>query len=276
MYLQSKMVNKSKFNCLQCLKSFHSKYSLEIHTDSQHEGVVNRCKICDAPIRDIRNMTEHEQSMHGDKSFQCEKCKLIFNTKKKLRRHIRIVHDEKKFKCPYCDVKFGFQFGVNTHVKVVHGNLLSEEKKKQFNIKTCLICGHGTVNRIFERHLRTHERKSENNYSPQILQCNFCNCEFKTLKTFKEHMRKLHVNFENLNQSNTKVCGICDIVPKTKNMFQIHTHVKHLSHENFTEITKRIFKCGKCDFKTEHNNKLVSHRKTHSQIRNHVVIPSDS
>ena len=79
------MVNKSKFNCLQCLKSFHSKYSLEIHTDSQHEGVVNRCKICDAPIRDIRNMTEHEQSMHGDKSFQCEKCKLIFNTKKKLR-----------------------------------------------------------------------------------------------------------------------------------------------------------------------------------------------
>ena len=238
-------------NCIHCQKQFKTKITLQIHVESQHEGVVHRCKICDTQIRDIRNMWEHEKSMHGNQSFKCEKCYLILNTKKKMRRHIRTVHDEKKFSCPYCDTKFGFQFGVNKHVKSTHGNLLSEEKRRQFNIITCQICNYATESNVFERHLRTHDRKHEDIDPLQVLYCNFCNKDFKTIKTFKEHIRKLHNKEMKGYQSNTMVCGICDIVPITKNIFQFHTHVKHLSHEHFLEISRRIYKYGNCDFKTE-------------------------
>ena len=124
---------KRSFKCFICIKTFTTKRTWKIHTETIHEGKYRfKCDVCSKNFTTKKVLQIHTETVHeGKKPFKCNKCeKFSAPSKKDLQRHIVTVHEGKKpFQCSVCKSEFGRKNSLYRHMKSVHNKLYKSKLK---------------------------------------------------------------------------------------------------------------------------------------------------
>ena len=115
---------KRFFKCFICFKTFTTKRTWKIHTETIHEGKnLFKCDVCSKNFTTKKVLQIHTETVHeGKKPFKCNRCeKFSAPNKRDLQRHIDTVHEGKKpFQCGVCKSEFGRKSSLSDHIKRVH------------------------------------------------------------------------------------------------------------------------------------------------------------
>ena len=229
------------FSCEVCHKSLKSKDTLYLHKVAAHDGVVQRCKICDKAIS-VGNLDQHIKAMHGIERFKCIECDFIAKTKRRLTVHTGQRHLgplEKKFSCKFCDFKGGYQYVINTHVKKSHFKQLILQEAKILKNGTCKYCDYKQINftKMKQHMIKSHTKQM----APEELisiTIEIKKCEFCAYKTYRSDKFKSHV--ETHKSKKKKVCcKACDF--ETFEMLHLKEHYK-IKHP------EKVYFCKSCTF----------------------------
>lgn len=100
-----------KFECTECGKKYHQKYSLQIHT-KHHEW---KREIGEKPRVN---------------TLLCPVCKETFDTPAKMKHHKLIAHGEARYGCKICGTKFYYSAKLRSHL-VLHDTGRKPRKMKR-------------------------------------------------------------------------------------------------------------------------------------------------
>ena len=222
--------------CGKVLVGFHN--SLLYHKESAHEGVVHRCKICDAPIRSRTNMNDHMRRMHGNEEFSCDHCSFKTKTKRRLKVHIGVKHAEKKFECKLCELKFGFQFGLTRHIKIVHAKTLPENVKENV---CCTFCDFKSKSWNVKKHIKQMHEKNEKLKKQQKSnnKCEYCENSFIKETSLWHHLFRYHrskLNSKNFQIKQCWSCPDCDFITDASSRYHLERHVKERHKKQLGKI----------------------------------------
>lgn len=110
MTVKTELISKksSSYLCIQCNKSFSSRYNMKMHVQIVHDRI---------------------------KQFKCPSCPKSFGLKAVLNKHIKAIHcmqdDISKFTCKICRLKIFQKSNLTTHLKIHDAN------SKLFK---CMVC----------------------------------------------------------------------------------------------------------------------------------------
>ena len=123
---------------MNCLESFVSKYDLNIHNKSLHEGELpNKCPNCGYSSARKENLRRHIKTQHEGKdiymykkkkSLLCTLCDTEFKDLPSFKKHIISVHDgQKPHKCSLCDRGYYLERSLDNHISIIHKGVLISE-----------------------------------------------------------------------------------------------------------------------------------------------------
>ena len=136
--IDNKIYLTKPFQCLNCLESFVSKYDLNIHNKSLHEGELpNKCPNCGYSSARKENLRRHIKTQHEGKdiymykkkkSLLCTLCDTEFKDLPSFKKHIISVHDgQKPHKCSLCDRGYYLERSLDNHISIIHKGVLISE-----------------------------------------------------------------------------------------------------------------------------------------------------
>ena len=82
--------------CKQCPKTFKSKPTLKIHTESIHEGIRHSCDTCNYEAITVATLKLHIQSVHEGITYPCDLCDFVSKHKSNLINHTKKKHPNTK------------------------------------------------------------------------------------------------------------------------------------------------------------------------------------
>ena len=248
--------------CGKVLVGFHN--HLLYHKESAHEGLLHRCKICDAPIRSRANMTDHIRRMHGNEEFSCDQCSFKTKTKRRLKVHIGIKHAEKKFECKLCELKFGFQFGLTRHIKIVHANTLPENVKE---IVSCTFCDFKSKSWNVKRHLKVHRKnesfnqqqrssKEDTKYKYKCRYCTKSNTKQESLDYHLFHYHRNVIKPEDFKKRHFWSCPDCHFTTVRINPSHLNRHVSQKHKKQIGKVILQDIFENQIELKTKNKNSI--------------------
>nr|CAH7729036.1 unnamed protein product [Callosobruchus chinensis] len=257
----------------------------------------------------------------GRKSFICYNCNHNVHSKRHLISHLKTHVDnfasqvtidissdsETVFRCFHCETTFKSKLAVDYHVVEQHPNFIASIARK---IYECTKCGYKTIFKYhFERHMSTHP-KIASSYEPKA--CVHCNATFKRKLWLDDHVVRKHVDFMSSVTSKLHECTKCSYKTVRKKLLVRHflthsytaksysescvhcnakyqqrisldDHIIKKHPEFITSVTRNVYKCTKCTFKTAKKGHFDRHTLMHSGIPSshrhmsvHSGIPSSS
>lgn len=101
------------YACNYCGKVFASKSTLNGHVGRMHETFARKfkCDKCDFSCLEPNKLKIHEDAVHVKAiRFECQQCKYFSFRKTGLQNHIRVVHEKyRPYKCDICDLSFTYK-----------------------------------------------------------------------------------------------------------------------------------------------------------------------
>ncbi|CAH1980901.1 unnamed protein product [Acanthoscelides obtectus] len=235
--------------------------------------------------------------MEADKgeSFICYKCGYTAHTKRTLIKHIKsgncnLKTDIKKasitanfYVCTQCSEEFDKKSNLNSHIVKKHPEIISSLSCKVYECKTC---DYKTLSKCnFSRHILIHQDAS--NYK---LSCPHCNATFKQRIALEDHIVKKHPEFVKSIKRSIYECPNCpyktvikhridehvmihsDAVPmhkcihckaafRRRRTLEDHIVIKH--PEVKSSVTRKIYQCPYCSYRTLDTNKFQTHLLKH-------------
>ncbi|XP_060520870.1 zinc finger protein 91-like [Cylas formicarius] len=95
------------FLCDTCGKEFTTKYRLERHISSIHEGIrPHMCPFCDRSFAGKDTMQQHVRIHTGEKPYSCEFCGKRFRQDGPFKVHLRTHTGERPYVCHLCNKGF--------------------------------------------------------------------------------------------------------------------------------------------------------------------------
>ena len=110
----------SKFECLDCNKTYKREIQLRIHIKSIHEGVKFSCPQCDKQFTQQSNLTVHIKSAHQGVKYPCKQCDFQANQQGNLTAHIKTKHEGVRHECDLCDFKSTRRSFLLQHIQSQH------------------------------------------------------------------------------------------------------------------------------------------------------------
>ena len=249
------------FDCDECDKSYTSKYALNIHKKSQHEGLpAHKCNECNYR-RNFGNLREHKRIYHDKIKLKCEKrtyvmfsspamrlhknlhycvrCEFVTYSKETLQVHCRRLHSMNQLECHMCDFKSSYDLA--RHKRNSHA-----EKSK---CDSCDFMG----NKI---QITVHRRKFHENVK---YSCSDCHYQAKTQIQINIHKKTNHEGIR-------YICNTCDLAILSFKSLENHKKNKHegIRHD-----------CPKCDYKATMRGNLKIHiQAMHERVGYHCNLCS--
>uniref|UniRef100_A0A1I8M2W6 Uncharacterized protein n=1 Tax=Musca domestica TaxID=7370 RepID=A0A1I8M2W6_MUSDO len=261
----------NRYQCIQCLAEFPTRYRLIRHETTHTEGQTYKCLLCSREYRAGYNLQRHIVACHSEKNqFECNICHLSFARQDVLKRHRDQIHlnINKKWHCKKCGKSFRAQYLFNSHK---NQNTCSPEplpKKK-----------------IAKGKKHSRSGKAEDEYIEQCpddkYKCIICNMKFKCIWNCRNHIqthsdtkpypcstcpkhfrtRYALINHERIH-SNEKPF-VCDICMKP---FRQVTHMRH--HRMLHTRDNLPVKCKECHQGFVTKWKLREHlRREHCTVK---------
>ena len=211
-----------KFECHKCNVSFSDDFSLEWHSETEHEG-------------------QKDQKQDVYDSVLCPFCKKECKSPDSLRIHIENIHCKKQpqnhndditvdvsetcTKCPSC--KFvGNESQIEKHFKSEH------DKQEPF---PCQMCGLVLANFVL---LQEHV---EQVHTPVRYSCNFCNFSTSTKEDVQSHLNDDHEEFIILHNMAAQVNDVHGKFGELGNFCTNVTNMLKVLMDNQVEMKQELF-----------------------------------
>ncbi|CAH1980910.1 unnamed protein product [Acanthoscelides obtectus] len=234
-------------------------------------------------------------------SFICYNCGYTAYTKRTLIKHIKVGNcnlktDTKKSSitanlhvCTQCSKEFAKKRNLDSHIVKKHPEMIPSLSRKIYECKDCDYKAVWKCN--FSRHILTHQDAS--NYR---LSCPHCNATFREGKAVDDHIVKKHPEFVKSVKRRIYECPNCPYKTVKKAVLDMHltTHPDAVSsikmrtcphcnksfkknatldnhilkeHPEFmASVTKKIYQCPYCPYRTVEKAWLDRHFITHSDV----------
>nr|CAI5823493.1 unnamed protein product [Callosobruchus analis] len=205
------------------------------------------------------------------------------------RKHSAVPCKNNKFStCLHCDIKFVDKRTLDAHVAKKHPNFINTITSR---IYECTQCRYSTTYKTnFHRHLTRHSGTASSNKHV----CIQCDAKFKSKQALDDHVVKKHPNLTKKMFKKIYECSECGFRTILRSGFSRHmsTHSDTVSsnkdipcahcnatfnrklrlddhvvkkHPNFIHcVSRKIFECKECTFKTVVKNVFLRHQSTHS------------
>uniref|UniRef100_A0A1I8Q805 Protein krueppel n=1 Tax=Stomoxys calcitrans TaxID=35570 RepID=A0A1I8Q805_STOCA len=259
----------TRFQCLQCLERFPSRYRLLQHEKEHPNGQGFQCKICNRQYEKAHYLRKHMENCDADQSrLQCNICNMTFSRADAVKRHQRTVHPtgeqapnslNKKWHCKLCGKSFRSQVVFETHK--IQQSCTRPGRGELANISVppdlimlcpdqrykCAVCNRKFKNiSILRTHFLIHK-------DIKPFPCTKCPKRFRTRYAVINHER-IH------NGERPYVCEVCN------QGFRQITHMKH--HLMTKHNLDKPVKCPECKEGFITKWKLREHlRKEHYTIK---------
>lgn len=197
-----KIINKKRYACPTCNKTFIRKLSLNSHMSVHTNIKPFTCSVCSKQFSIRSNLTSH-QRLHTN-VYKCRYCSKSFTVPSKLERHERIHKNERPYACSFenCGKTFSDKRNLVGH-EATHSNVrdfVCELCSKSYKTKSqlndhkrthvddarfkCDICGKSYK---WKTNLMVHLKK-HNGY-----QCNVCKKDCERLSVLIKHRKECKV-----------------------------------------------------------------------------------
>nr|CAH7729038.1 unnamed protein product [Callosobruchus chinensis] len=298
-------VSRKIHECSMCsYKTLHKSSfdkHMTTHTETTSSAGLRECIHCNATFKSRASLDDHTLRKHPDfiatitrKIYECINCIYKTTIKSHFNKHMS-VHTENArggifFRCFHCETTFKSKLAVDYHVVEQHPNFIASIARK---IYECTKCGYKTIFKYhFERHMSTHP-KIASSYEPKA--CVHCNATFKRKLWLDDHVVRKHVDFMSSVTSKLHECTKCSYKTVRKKLLVRHflthsytaksysescvhcnakyqqrisldDHIIKKHPEFITSVTRNVYKCTKCTFKTAKKGHFDRHTLMHSGI----------
>ena len=99
-------INKGKFKCTLCTKSFNTQLHLECHIRRHTGEKAFQCNICDKRFVTKTDLAIHKNIHSNDKPYKCNICQKGFCTSTQLKHHAWRHTGIKPFGCKKCGTRY--------------------------------------------------------------------------------------------------------------------------------------------------------------------------
>ena len=272
LYLTQNHSNKMwKCNYDGCKHSSNNKNSMKEHQESQHEGVIHRCKVCQKGFTRRNNIPSHMKSMHGTDKFDCDKCDYTTNNKINLRKHRLVHHAEKTLSCDECDFKAGYVTVLRQHTRIKHEGEVRKIKRIKIQCPECLVLirkDNLSVHLFSKHNIGIKHVKSKQTTQPTtILKCSLC--EYTTKGPYNVVPKNLKLHKQRIHDLKTIGCNQCQYKAGNKSQITRHQRIFHGENGSRT-LKKKDLSDGHCVYKPRNKSNLrtVHEEKNLNQNRN--------
>nr|CAH7756837.1 unnamed protein product [Callosobruchus chinensis] len=250
--------------CKYCNASFINGEILDNHVLKKHpafeasiEREIFECLYC--PYKTIvkRYYNEHMKvHFRGEQQSICEHCNAAFKSKRLLDAHIVKQHPKfiasvtsKIHKCSYCTYK-------TIHNGHFDAHLLIHSKGKT---PTCEHCA-STFKR--KQLLNNHILKKHSDVFGSVsskVSCQQCHVKFEGRQSLNKHMMETHPD----HAASVKItpCKHCTMTFNSK--YDLDDHIVRKHQEFIGSVTRKVFECSYCSYKTVRTNKSEKHILSH-------------
>ncbi|XP_037933856.1 gastrula zinc finger protein XlCGF57.1 [Teleopsis dalmanni] len=215
---------------------------------SKQSGVVAKksrishiCQICQKEFGGKTDLKRHILIHSNERPHKCEQCSKCFRQAVNLKNHITTVHEDKRqFPCQLCPKSFALKERLRLHMRIHSG-------EKPY---VCNLC-----DKSFARggQLKQHQISHHKNSIKKFV-CNKCSASFSSPTNLRVHM-------ERHEQGPDHFCEICK--EHFPNDVVLRAHIKNV-HFKLNQ-----FDCDVCK-ETIEDGDLITHMKTHKNIKTHI------
>nr|XP_019530107.2 zinc finger and SCAN domain-containing protein 2-like [Aedes albopictus] len=131
--VDNKWPEASKFECVECSKSFSTKTNLNRHVQTHNGNKPFVCPLCSKGFTQGGSLKQHLLIHQNLRPYVCTACGQAFTQAKSLTFHMRRHTNEKPFVCPHCSYAFRQKDGLKRHLMVKH----TETDARQFDCDQC-------------------------------------------------------------------------------------------------------------------------------------------
>nr|CAH7729033.1 unnamed protein product [Callosobruchus chinensis] len=265
--------SKTFIMCIHCKETFKNKIWLDDHVVKKHPNFITSVT---------------------SKLYECSQC--IYKTviersfDQHMSMHSATASTHKPNPCIHCNATFKNKGSLNDHILKKHPDFVSSITKK---INTCTTCNFKTtIKHQFDRHMSVHSGISP---ISKTFTCIHCDAIVKSRNALTDHVVRKHPNF--ITSVTNKIYECTQCVYKTVKKYDLDkhlsTHSKTASRSNFStcihcnatfntdkwldahivkthpgfagSLTRKIYECTLCPYKTVFKYKLDRHMLKHAE-----------
>nr|CAH7716504.1 unnamed protein product [Callosobruchus chinensis] len=247
--------------CSQCNKVFKKKTTLDEHVIKKHE--IFERKDCYYKTTDEINLKKHNLIHSGANSelFSCHYCNAKLKRRQILDNHIVRKHPDflesvkrKIHECSQCMYKTVFKPSFKRHL-LMHGDIGCSEQQS--------ICEHCNAafksKRLLDAHIVKQHPKFIASVTSKIHKCSYCTYKTIRRQSLNKHMMETHPD----HAASVKItpCKHCTMTFNSK--YDLDDHIVRKHQEFIGSVTRKVFECSYCSYKTVRTNKSEKHILSH-------------
>nr|CAH7756834.1 unnamed protein product [Callosobruchus chinensis] len=259
--------SSKRYSCLQCSVVFKKKTALDEHCIKKHtdsitsvSSKIHECTYCNYKTTKKTNMTRHmvKHPSAVPKLSKCKYCNASFINGEILDNHVLKKHpafeasiEREIFECLYCPYKTIVKRYYNEHMKV------------HFRGEQQSICEHCNAafksKRLLDAHIVKQHPKFIASVTSKIHKCSYC-----TYKTIHNGHFDAHLLIHSKGKTPTfKItpCKHCTMTFNSK--YDLDDHIVRKHQEFIGSVTRKVFECSYCSYKTVRTNKSEKHILSH-------------
>nr|CAH7729032.1 unnamed protein product [Callosobruchus chinensis] len=272
-------VSRKIHECSMCSYKTLHKSSFDKHMTT-HTETTSKCIHCNATFKSRASLDDHTLRKHPDfiatitrKIYECINCIYKTTIKSHFNKHMS-VHTENGARA------------LDDHVVKKHPNDTASVSRK---IHECTKCSYKTIFR---------HPKIASSYEPKA--CVHCNATFKRKLWLDDHVVRKHVDFMSSVTSKLHECTKCSYKTVRKKLLVRHflthsytaksysescvhcnakyqqrisldDHIIKKHPEFITSVTRKIYECTQCVYKSLRKKSFVKHMSRHPE-----AVPGDS
>nr|CAI5823501.1 unnamed protein product [Callosobruchus analis] len=295
-------VTKKTYECSKCLYKTIFKHLFDRHM-SMHPEMISSytpgvCIHCKETFKNKIWLDDHVVRKHPNfiasvtsKLYECTQCVYKTVIERSFDQHMS-MHSASTFKpCLHCNATFKSRDSLNDHVLKKHPDFESSINRK---IYTCTICNFKTtIKNQFERHMTVHSGTPS---SSKTFTCIHCDAMVKSKNALTDHVVRKHPNFITSVTNKIYECAQCVYKTVKKHDLYKHssTHSKPPPQSSFSScvhcntkfktdkwldahivkthpefvgsVTRKIYECAVCPYKTIFTYKFDRHMLEHTEL----------